>query len=145
MATGIGPLTSRAGGAAMSWEASHGVQPAPNGTGGPHLIGPQQPGVPVHPAAQRSTQSDARSSLALSLGGLTTRDDPRVIAALETYLESLRDGRPWSRADFLARHGDIADVLGECLTGLELIQAAAPQFGGRRLLAAADPADGLQP
>ncbi|MGP0068698.1 MAG: protein kinase domain-containing protein [Isosphaeraceae bacterium] len=56
------------------------------------------------------------------------RDDSRVIAALEAYLDSLREGRPYSRDEFLARHAEIADALGECLSGLEFIQTAAGQF-----------------
>ncbi len=64
-------------------------------------------------------------SSSTALGGLV-RQDPRVIAALEDYLESLHAGHPWPRAEFLARHAEIADVLGECLSGLDFIQAAAP-------------------
>ena len=41
--------------------------------------------------------------LSKSLGGFT-QDDPRVIAALEAYLEDQRAGRPCSQAEFLARH-----------------------------------------
>jgi eukaryotic-like serine/threonine-protein kinase len=55
-------------------------------------------------------------------------DDPRVIAALEAYLEAIRTGRPCPRDEFLARNASIADVLGECLSGLEFIQKAAVQF-----------------
>ena len=35
--------------------------------------------------------------------GTSPRNDPRVIAALEAYLDALRAGRPWSREEFLAR------------------------------------------
>ena len=31
---------------------------------------------------------------------------------------------PWSRTEFLAQHPEIAEALGECLSGLEFIQAA---------------------
>ncbi len=57
-------------------------------------------------------------------------DDPRVIAALETYLEALRAGRPWSRAEFLAGHPEISDALNECFSGLEFIETAAAALNG---------------
>ncbi len=56
-------------------------------------------------------------------------DDPRMVAALEVYLESLREGRPCSRDEYLAQHGGIAESLGECLSVLEFIQAAAEPEG----------------
>ena len=58
------------------------------------------------------------------------RSDPRVITALETYLDALRSGRPWSREEFLARHAEIAGPLGECLSGLEFIQTASVELEG---------------
>jgi serine/threonine protein kinase/tetratricopeptide (TPR) repeat protein len=63
--------------------------------------------------------------------GELARNDPRVIAALEAYLEALRAGRPWSRADFLTRYADIAEPLAECLSGLEFIEAAAVQLDSK--------------
>jgi serine/threonine protein kinase len=54
-------------------------------------------------------------------------DDPRVIQATEEYAAALRDGQRPDRATFLARHAEIADVLGECLDGLEFICRAAPE------------------
>ena len=51
-----------------------------------------------------------------------------MIAALEAYLEALRAGHPWSRDEFLARHSEIAEALGQCLSGLEFIQTAVPQL-----------------
>ena len=68
-------------------------------------------------------------SLSLSIGGLV-RDDPRVVIALEEYLEGLSTGCPLSRVDFLARHPEIADSLGQCLSGLEFIHAAGAQLAG---------------
>ena len=56
------------------------------------------------------------------------RDDSPVIAALETYLEAFRAGRPCPRDEFLARHPEIADALLECLSGLEFVQTAAVQL-----------------
>lgn len=53
-------------------------------------------------------------------------DDPRVAEALERYLAALESGRPVDRAAFVRAHSDIADVLDECLSGLEFLQQAAP-------------------
>lgn len=52
-------------------------------------------------------------------------NDPRVIAALEEYLDALRSSQPPSREAFLGRHADIAGILGECLAGLEFVQSAS--------------------
>jgi serine/threonine protein kinase len=78
-----------------------------------------------------------------SVGGFA-KDDPRVIAALETYLEALRAGHPLSRDEFLAQHTEIAEELGECLSGLEFIQNAAPQLADAQL-ASAQLADAIPP
>jgi serine/threonine protein kinase len=56
-------------------------------------------------------------------------DDPRVIRALEEYSAALKAGRKPNRLEILARYADVAEVLGECLDGLEFIQATAPQLG----------------
>lgn len=53
------------------------------------------------------------------------QDDPRVIAALEEYLAELEAGRKPDRQAFLARHGDVAGPLAECLNGLDLMHRAA--------------------
>jgi eukaryotic-like serine/threonine-protein kinase len=95
---------------------------------------------PFGPA--RPESSSVRSSFG-SVGGFA-KDDPRVIAALETYLEALRSGHPWSRAEFLALHTEIAQELGECLSGLEFIQNAAPQMADAQL-ASAQLADAIPP
>jgi eukaryotic-like serine/threonine-protein kinase len=55
-------------------------------------------------------------------------DDPRVIQALEEYFEILKMGQKPDRREFEARYPEIADVLGECLEGLDFVQAAAPQL-----------------
>ncbi len=57
-------------------------------------------------------------------------EDPQVIAALETYLKSLREGRPCSRAEFLAHHAEISAALSGCFSGLEFIEAAAAELSG---------------
>ena len=69
------------------------------------------------------------------------RDNTRMIAALETYMEALRAGRPWSRDEFLAQHAEIAEELGECLSALEFIQTAAVQLAGSSGLAGGGPAE----
>ena len=56
--------------------------------------------------------------------------DVRVIAALETYLQSMRDGQPLSMSDFLAEHADISADLARCFKGLEFIEAAAAELSG---------------
>ncbi|WP_165229204.1 serine/threonine-protein kinase [Aquisphaera insulae] len=54
--------------------------------------------------------------------------DSGIAAALEEYSGLLRGGRRPSRAEFLARYPEIAGVLGECLDGLDLVNAAAFDF-----------------
>ena len=93
-----------------------------------------RPGSRVDSAKETSLdpaqfERDSLLSLSLSLGGLV-RDDPRVVTALEEYLEALSAGRPLSRDDFLAQHSEIADALGQCLSGLEFIHAAGVQLDG---------------
>src|SRR5438105_2263888 len=56
------------------------------------------------------------------------QDDPRVIAALEAYLDALEAGSKPDRCSFLARYPDIADALDECLDGLEFVHSAAPHL-----------------
>src|SRR5262245_45158618 len=48
-------------------------------------------------------------------------DDPRVVAALEEYMEALEEGRKPSREVFLARHAEIAGPLAECLEGMDAL------------------------
>ena len=112
--------------------------------GNPNVVDWQKANLSVSGSSLASGQTEAKSSHSLSLRRFT-HDDPRVIAALEAYLEGLRAGRPWSRDEFLARHGEIADVLSQCLSGLEFIQAAAPQLCGSQVFSAADPADAIPP
>jgi eukaryotic-like serine/threonine-protein kinase len=83
-------------------------------------------------------------SLSLSIGGMV-RDDPRVVTALEEYLEALGAGRLLSRDDFLARHTEIADALGQCLSGLEFIHAAGAQLAGSQPFSAIHPTESISP
>jgi serine/threonine protein kinase len=75
-----------------------------------------------------SSQQAANGSGSSSSDGIVSPDDPRIIAALETYLESLREGRPCSRSEFLARHADISGDLSGCFAGLEFIEAAVAEL-----------------
>jgi eukaryotic-like serine/threonine-protein kinase len=70
-------------------------------------------------------------------------DDPRVVEAVEEYLTELEAGRPPDRERFLARHADVAEVLAECLDGLQFVHAAAPQLRGPEASAGAEPPDFL--
>jgi serine/threonine protein kinase/serine phosphatase RsbU (regulator of sigma subunit) len=56
-------------------------------------------------------------------------DDPRVIAALEEYASALKAGQAPDRAEFLARHPEVAAALAECLEGLDLVRTAVPGRG----------------
>ena len=103
-----------------------------------------------HASASGDQFEPSRLGSGLLLGSSTAagrfaRDEPRVIAALETYLEAIRAGHPWSRDEFLAEHSEIAEALGECLSGLDFIQGAAGQFGGAQLVSAAQLAEVIPP
>jgi serine/threonine protein kinase len=90
------------------------------------------------------TRVDAGSSVSQPLGGFA-QDDPRVTGALEAYLGALHAGHPVPRDEFLAQHAEIADALGECLSGLEFIQAAAAQLGASDPLRPGGTADNVHP
>src|SRR6266404_7909116 len=55
-------------------------------------------------------------------------EDQRIIRALEEYSAELKAGHKPDRRHFQDRYPDIADALGECLEGLELVQEVAPQL-----------------
>ncbi len=61
-------------------------------------------------------------------------DDPRVIRALEEYLEAIESGERPNRHAFLARHGDIADALARCLDGMEALHVAVSPSSAPRIL-----------
>jgi serine/threonine protein kinase len=67
-------------------------------------------------------------------------DDPRVIGALEEYLAAAEAGRVPDRAEFLARHADVAEPLARCLDGLEFVHAGVPRLQSPDLPAASEPA-----
>ena len=54
-------------------------------------------------------------------------------------------GNPCSRDDFLAQHAEIADALGQCLSGLDFIQAAAVRLGGSQASWDAQLSDAMPP
>ena len=91
-----------------------------------------------------SAERAALASLSRSLGGLV-RDDPRVVAALEKYLQCLSSGCSVSREEFLAEHSEIADALGQCLSGLEFIHVAGMQLGGLQPNSSVHLADNVSP
>ncbi|MEX2138374.1 MAG: serine/threonine-protein kinase [Pirellulales bacterium] len=78
------------------------------------------------PTASRFVQSNRLSGVSIT----ASHDDPRVIAALEKYLLLCEEGAPPERQSFLAGFSEIADVLGPCLEGLALVQAAVPGVSG---------------
>lgn len=53
-------------------------------------------------------------------------DDPRLIQAVQEYMQHLDQGRTPDRESFLARYADLGSELEECLGGLEFIHRAAP-------------------
>src|SRR4051794_36976973 len=121
MASSGRALAPNPGAARMNANDGLGKGPAPNGSGEGRDGAHGRAGV-------RSSDRALDQSSPPSFGGLAQLEEPRVIAALEMYLESLRAGRPWSRSDFLARHSEISDALIECFSGLEFIEMAAAGF-----------------
>jgi serine/threonine protein kinase len=57
-------------------------------------------------------------------------EDPRLLEAVQEYLEALEGGRRPSRRDFLARHAEVADELAACLDGLALVHSAVSALRG---------------
>ena len=53
-------------------------------------------------------------------------DDPRLAQAAQEYLGELESGRRPDRRRWLERYPDLAEPLGQCLDGLELVYHAAP-------------------
>jgi serine/threonine protein kinase len=53
-------------------------------------------------------------------------EDPRVVEAVEKYLEVLETGQVPDRDKFLAQYPEIASVLAECLDGLRFMYRTAP-------------------
>jgi hypothetical protein len=128
----------------MNPDQNPGARSAPKDWGNEKMrgktVGPAGGHFPTRTGSIESTQAEPHPlhSLCVSMSpGGFGGDDPRVIDALEAYLEALRAGHPWSRAEFLARHSEIADTLGECLSGLEFIQVAGAQLGNSQAFSSA--------
>ena len=62
------------------------------------------------------------------MGELSAADDPRLVEALQTYLEALEAGRPPGRREFLTRYPGIAADLEPYLAGLDLLDGAARAY-----------------
>jgi serine/threonine protein kinase len=60
-------------------------------------------------------------------------DDPRVIAALEAYLEAAERGEKPDRRAFIERHAELAPRLAECLESLDRLADVARHFDTSRL------------
>ncbi len=54
-------------------------------------------------------------------------DDPRVLQVSREYLAELEAGRQPDRQAYLARHPDLAEILSDCLDGIDLAQSLRPQ------------------
>ena len=108
----------------MNTNDGRGVHPEPNGNGpGCHRghNDPQECG----PDRAYNLSGSAAST------GTVHPADTRVVDALETYLQAMREGRPSSRSEVLARYADIsAAALDGCFSGLDFIQAAAAELSG---------------
>ncbi len=77
-----------------------------------------------------NTDNEQLQILACPAGELRppTLDDPRVLAALESYMAALEAGQPPDPQNYLARHADIAETLAVCLEGLELVRLMSPRL-----------------
>src|SRR5262249_27642632 len=91
---------------------------------------PVGPGAGTTPAlAGRRIMSLTDSAGVLrSAASAAAPGDPRVTSALEEYLGALEAGHPPGRADFLARHADIAGPPGGCRGGLAFVTAGLPEI-----------------
>jgi len=86
------------------------------------------PAMPQDAASATLRTSSFVRSLAAVAGPSSTADDSRVIAAVEEYLRQCEAGTRPSVDDFVAAHSEIATKLGQCLAGLEFVQAAVPDI-----------------
>ncbi|WP_076345429.1 protein kinase domain-containing protein [Paludisphaera borealis] len=77
-----------------------------------------------------STNVEACSSVeyAGSTGTFSRFEDLRIVAAMEEYVSLVDGGQPPARSEFLARHASIAEPLGACLAGMDLVDEAAWMF-----------------
>jgi eukaryotic-like serine/threonine-protein kinase len=109
------------------------VETPPDGVDQPPLAGFVNP----HPLGRGGSFGASLENSEMSIPAVPPgRQDARMVPALEEYMEALREGRPCSRDEFLAQYADIAEELGECLSGLEFIQHAVDQLEASRGMAA---------
>src|SRR5438034_377546 len=64
------------------------------------------------------SQTGRRPAVNGVLSRTRSADDPRLVAALEVYLDAVEQGRAPERRAFLADYPDIATELARCLEGL---------------------------
>src|SRR5262249_13353992 len=57
-------------------------------------------------------------------------DDPRMVGAVQEYLDSLETGIRPNRQAFLARYQEPAEPLAECLDALEFVHMVGPRLEG---------------
>jgi serine/threonine protein kinase len=57
--------------------------------------------------------------------GADPSEDPRLLQAVQEYMDELEVGRRPSRQDFMRRYPDLAQALARCLDGLDLVHQAA--------------------
>ena len=107
----------------MNTNDGRGVRPEPNGNG-PGCNSARSDPWECGPERAHNGSGSAAST------GTVTPPDTRVVAALETYLQAMRDGRPSPRSEVLAQYADISAALDGCFSGLEFIQAAAAELSG---------------
>jgi serine/threonine protein kinase len=69
-------------------------------------------------AFPNGTAAEADSSL----------DDPRLVRAVQEYLNAMEAGLRPSHEEFLARYPDLAESLGECLEALEFVHTVRPRL-----------------
>src|SRR5579883_3078661 len=55
-------------------------------------------------------------------------DDPRLVRAVQEYLDAMEAGQRPSREEFLARYPEFAESLEECLEALEFVHTVRPRL-----------------
>ena len=103
-----------------------GVEMPRDGEGRPEPAGWQG----SHPLGERGSFASSPGDWGACASAVPSgQNDPRIVAALEEYLEALRVGRPCSRDEFLTQHAEVSEALGECLSVLEFIETAGAPLG----------------
>ncbi|MEX2121560.1 MAG: protein kinase [Pirellulales bacterium] len=92
--------------------------------------GTDWPDPPGRPDGGRTSHGEALPPSGLDALADDASLDARLTRALEQYRSLLEAGHRLDRTEFLARDPTIADLLDECLAGLEFVHAVAPQLSG---------------